>query len=94
MANKLSYQEKPQAHLIPLVGRLVGFLVGISGLTNHLILEKPEMFFKEKLVDVPHQVTALSFTGFRALFLTYVGLSVVLLASNNSSKQNKFRHKN
>lgn len=94
MANKLSCQGKEQAHLIPLLSGLLGFLLGISGLTNHLILEEPESFFKEKLVNVPHQVTSLSFTGFRALFLTYVGLSTGLLASNNSSKPNKPRHKN
>ncbi|MBW4637870.1 MAG: hypothetical protein KME05_06480 [Gloeocapsa sp. UFS-A4-WI-NPMV-4B04] len=93
MANKLSYQRKGQAHLIPLVGGLLGFLLGISGLTNNLILEKPESFFKEKLVNVPHQVTALSFIGFRALFLTYVGLSAGLVVSDNYSKQNKSGYK-
>lgn len=94
MANKLSYQEKRLAHLIPLIGGFLGFLLGISGVTNNLILEEPESFFKEKLVDVPQQVTALSFTGFRALALTYIGLTAGLAVSNKFGTQNKSRQSN
>lgn len=94
MTNKFCCQGKYLTSLAPLVGGFLGILVGISGISNNLILEDAENVIKTELVEVPQEVTTLGFTGFRVLFLTYVGLSAGLAISNRSDERNKSQQKN
>jgi hypothetical protein len=89
MANRIRHQKKYQVYLVPLAGGLLGFLIGLSGISNHLIFDQSENLLKTKLANMSQEFTALTFTGFRTLFLTYVGISAGLAASNGLSGRNK-----
>jgi len=93
MSNKISYTKNNQSYLAPLAGIFLGFLLGNSGVSNHLIFQRPESLLKKKLTSETTRYTELSFTGFRTLFLTYAGLSVGLLTTSalnrKKSQQNK-----
>jgi len=94
MINKFSYHQKHQINLIPLVGGFLGLFLGISGVSNQLILEQSENVIKNKLGAAPREVITLSFAGFRTLFLTYVGISAGSVISNRCSSRNKSQQKN
>lgn len=94
MTNKFCCREKYPTYLAPLVGGFLGFLVGISGISNHLLFDYSERVLKNKLVNTPQEYTALSFTGFRTLFLSYVGMSAGLAINNKFNGQNKSQQKN
>lgn len=87
MSNKISCTKKNQTYLVPLTGSFLGFWLGISGVSNHLIFERSETLLKTKLPSETTRYTELSFTGFRTLFLTYAGLSAGLLMSSTLSGQ-------
>jgi hypothetical protein len=93
MSNKIVSLNKKQPYLIPLASSFLGFLLGISGVSNHLLFEESENLIKTKIPSVTAQVTELSFTGFRTLFLTYVGLSAGLLTSSTLSRQKSQQNK-
>lgn len=94
MANKFCWLGKYLTSLAPLAGGFLGILVGVSGISNNLILEDAESVIKTKLVEVPQEVTTLGFTGLRVLFLTYAGLSAGLAVSNRFDERNKSQQKN
>jgi hypothetical protein len=87
MSNKTICSNKNTTYLAPLAGTFLGFLLGISGISNHLIFEGSEILLKTKLTSETTRYTELSFTGFRTLFLTYVGLYAGLLTSSILSRQ-------
>lgn len=89
MINKFRYRVKHQSYLVPLCGGFLGFLIGISGISNHLIFANSERILKNKLVNTPQEFTTLSFTGLRTLFLTYVGMSAGLALSKEYSSRNR-----
>lgn len=94
MTNKFCWTEKCPTYLAPLVGGFLGFLIGISGISDHLFFDYSERVLKNKLVNTPQEYTALSFTGLRTLFLTYVGMSAGLAASDRLNNRNKSQPKN
>lgn len=94
MTNKFCCTKKYPTYLAPLVSGFLGFLVGISGISNHLLFDYSERVLKNKLVNTPQEYTALSFTGLRTLFLTYVGISAGLAVSNGFNDRSKSQPKN
>lgn len=92
MSNKIVYPKKRQPYLLPLASSFLGFLLGISGVSNHLLFEHSENLLKAKLPSVTAQATELSFIGFRTLFLAYLGLSAGLTASH-VFKSKEIQHK-
>jgi hypothetical protein len=87
MSNKISCSKKNSSYLAPLISSFLGLLFGISGVSSHLIFERPESLLKSKMTSETTRYTELSFTGFRTLFLTYLGLSAGLLTSSILSQQ-------
>lgn len=87
MSNKISCPKKKQTYLVPLTGGFLGFWIGISGVSNHLIFEQSENLLKTKLTSETRRYTELTFTGFRTLFLTYAGLSAGLVITTTLSRQ-------
>lgn len=87
MSNKIVSLNKKQPYLLPLASSFLGLMLGISGVSNHLIFERAESLLKTKLTTHMTQATELSFTGFRTLFLTYIGLSAGLATSSILSNQ-------
>lgn len=94
MTNKFCWTKKCPTHLAPLVCGFLGFLVGISGISDHLLFDYSERVLKNKLVNTPQEYTELSFTGLRTLFLTYVGMSAGLVASDRLNSRYKSQQKN
>lgn len=93
MSNKIVYPKKRQPYLLPLASSFLGFFLGISGVSNHLLFEHSENLLKTKLPSVTAQATELSFIGFRTLFLAYLGLSAGLLTSSTLSRQKSQQNK-
>lgn len=93
MSNKIISSNKNTTYLAPLAGTFLGFLLGISGVSNHLIFERAETLLKTKLTSETTRYTELSFTGFRTLFLTYAGLSAGLVITTTLSRQKSQQNK-